>query len=103
MVVTLDSHAGVRSSNPVATKSFFFLLLFSIHVRNIFYPFITTLKVYISYKISLVSPNCYFLCPFYFFSLTVSKRIFINEMILSCYLSMLVILNLLNRFATFRM
>ena len=41
-----------------------------------------------------------FLFPFYFSS-TVSIRIFITEMILSCYLSMLVILNLLNRFATF--
>ena len=40
---------------------------------------------------------------FFIFSLTVSIRIFINEMMLSCYLSMLVILNLLNRFATFRM
>ena len=84
---------------------FFFFFFFSIHVRNIFCPFITTLKLHISYKISLVSPNCFF---FFFnflfiFSPIVSKRIFINEMMLSCYLSKLVILNLLNRFATFRM
>ena len=107
MVVTLDSHAGVRGSNPVATKLFFFFFFFffSIHVRNIFYPFITTLKLHISYKISLVSPNCYFFYILFIFSPTVSKRIFINEMemMLSCYSSMLVILNLLNRFATFRM
>ena len=45
----------------------------------------------------------FILLPVYFFSPTVSIRIFINEMMLSCYLSMLVILNLLNRFATFRM
>ena len=69
VVVTLDSHAGVRGSNPVATKSFFF----------------------------------FFIISFLFFSPTVSKRIFINEMMLSCYLSMLVILNLFSRFATFRM
>ena len=81
----------------------FFFLLFSIHVRNIFYPLITDLKLHISYKISLVSPNCYFFYFLFIFSPTVSKRIFINEMMLSCYLSMLVILNLLNRFATFRM
>ena len=87
-------------------RKFFFLsffLLFSIHVRNIFYPFITTLKLHISYKISLESPNCYFFYFLFIFSPTVSKRIFINEMMLSCYLSMLLILNLLNRFATFRM
>ena len=83
---------------------FSFFFLFSIHVRNIFYPFITTLKLHISYKISLVSPNCLFFYFLFIFSPTVSKRIFINEMMLSCYLSMLVILNLLlNRFATFRM
>ena len=80
---------------------FFFFLLYSIHVRNIFYPFITTLKLHISYKISLVSPNCYFFYFIFIFSPTVSKRIFIK--MLSCYLSMLVILNLLSRFATFRM
>ena len=101
VVVTLDFHAGVRGSNPVATKSFFFL--FSIRVRNIFYPFITILKLHISYKISLVSPNCYFFYFLFIFSPTVSKRIFINEKMFSCYLSMLVILNLLSRFATFRM
>ena len=56
------------------------------------------------FKISLVSPNCYFcFISFLFVSPTVSIRIFINEMMLSCYLSMLVILNLLNGFATFRM
>ena len=106
MVITLDSHASVRGSNPDAIKSFFFLLLllFSIHVRDIFYPFVTTLKLHISYKISLVSPYCYFFfISFFIFSPTVSKRIFINEMMLLCYLSTLVILNLLNRCATLRM
>ena len=77
--------------------------LFPIHVRNIFYLFITTLKLHISYKISLVSPDCHFFYFLFICSPSVSKRIFINEMMLSCYLSMLVILNLLNRFATFRM
>ena len=44
------------------------------------------------YKISLVSPNCYFcFISIFFFLHTISIRIFINEMMLSFYLSMLVI------------
>ena len=106
---------------------FFFFFFFSFSIRNIFFPFITTLKIHISYKISSVSPNCYFFyfffiflffcfwfvcccccCLFFllflfYFSPTVSIRIFISEMMFSRYLSMLVILKLLSLFATFRM
>ena len=81
----------------------FFFFRFQYVTRNIFVPFITTLKLHISYKISLVSPNCNFFYFLFIFAPTVSIRIFINEMMLSCYLSMLVILNLLNRFVTFHM
>ena len=84
-------------------KFIYLFIYFLFSIRNIFYPFITTLKLHISYKISLVFPYCYFFYFLFIFSPAVSKRIFINEMVLSCYLSMLVILNLLNRFATFRM
>ena len=84
----------------------FFLCVF-VSIRNIFFPFITTLKLHISCKISLVSTNCFFFFFFFYFLLifspTVSIRIFINGMMLSCYLSMLVILNLLNNFVTFGM
>ena len=94
MVVTLDSHAAVSGSNPVATIFFFFSFVFNtLHI----------LKLHISYKISLVYPIFFFFFySLFIFSPTVSIRIFINEMVLSCYLSMLVILNLFNRFATFR-
>ena len=58
---------------------FFFFFFFSFSICNIFlFPFITTLKIHISYKISSVSPNCYF-------SPTVSIRIVISKMMFSCY------------------
>ena len=123
MVVTLDSHAGVCGSNLFYC---FLFVFFSFSIRNIFFPFITTLKLHISYTISLVSPNCYFFYFLLIFSPTVSLSIFISEMMscylsillifsptvsigifisemMSCYLSMLVILNLLDRFTTFHM
>ena len=57
---------------------FFCFVLFLFSIRNVFFPSITTLKLHISYKISLVSPYCYFfisrLCFFLQFPCVFSSK-----------------------------
>ena len=71
MVVTLDSHAGVHGSNPVRFQYVTF-----------FFRFITTLKLHFFFfvhKISLVSPNCYFLFYFLFIFFSYSFHMYFHQ------------------------